>query len=169
MSELLSFIVPIIAIVFWLFGLSKSKDEQQSPQRPQRPQRTDQQTTSNTQHPRTETTAQSVPNHQGMETNIDSGQETFAQQKKEQMEELNKKIHRSEKIRDKNQDQELGKHDAIKNGPTQKAYRKDNEKEISLSIEKNLTSKGIAQGIIMSEVLGPPRAYQKRKYYRNDR
>ncbi|QGH34971.1 hypothetical protein GI584_13390 [Gracilibacillus salitolerans] len=163
MDELLSFIVPIIAIVFWLFGLSKSKDEQQKQKRPQRPV---QQTTGHTQQPRTERT---VPDFQTIGTNTDSGHETFAQQKEKQMEKLKDKIQRAENIRDKTQDQELGKHDAIKNGPPPKAYRKDNEEEVSLSIEKNLTSKGIAQGIIMAEVLGPPRAYQKRKYNRNYR
>ncbi|MGP4042401.1 hypothetical protein ACTWP4_21210 [Gracilibacillus sp. D59] len=163
MDELLSFIVPIIAIVFWLFGLSKSKDEQQNQQREQRPQRTTQQTTNHNQQPKTET----VPDFRTMDTNVGSGEETFAQQKEGQMEKLKEKINRAENIRDKTRNEQLGKHDAIKDGPTPKAYRKENENEISLSIGKNLTSKGIAQGIIMSEVLGPPRAYQKRKYYRN--
>ncbi|WP_018931590.1 hypothetical protein [Gracilibacillus lacisalsi] len=169
MDELLSFIVPIIAIVIWLFGLLKSKEEEQNQKRPQRPV---QQKTSHTQQPRTETTTQTVPDFQTIGTNTDStdsGQETFAQQKEKQMEKLKEKIHHAENIRDKSKDQELGKHDAIKDGPPPRAYRKDSKEQISLSVEKNLTSKGIAQGIIMSEVLGPPRAYQKRKYYRNYR
>ncbi|WP_163581198.1 hypothetical protein [Gracilibacillus saliphilus] len=167
MDELLSFIVPIIAILFWLFGLSKSKDEEQNQKRPQRPV---QQKTGHTQQPRTETTtAQTVPDFQTIDTNPDSGQETFAQQKEKQMEKLKEKIQHAENIRDKSKDQQLGKHDAIKDGPPPRAYRKDSKEQISLSVEKNLTSKGIAQGIIMSEVLGPPRAYQKRKYYRSYR
>ncbi|MFD2655178.1 hypothetical protein [Gracilibacillus thailandensis] len=167
MDELLSFIVPIIALVFWLFGLSKSKDEGQNQKRPQRPV---QQKTSHTQQPRTETTIdQTIPDLQTIDTNPESEQETFAQQKEKQMEKLKEKIQHAENIRDKSKDQQLGKHDAIKDGPPPRAYRKDSKEQISLSVEKNLTSKGIAQGIIMSEVLGPPRAYQKRKHYRNYR
>ncbi|WP_208590172.1 hypothetical protein [Gracilibacillus suaedae] len=166
MDELLSFIVPIMAIVFWLFGLIKSKNEEQKQKIPPRPV---QQETNNTQKPRIETPGQSVPDFETIDTNTDLGQETFAQQKEKQMEKLKEKIQRAENIRDESKDQQLGKHDAIKDGPPPRAYRKDSKEEISLSVEKNLTSKGIAQGIIMSEVLGPPRAYQKRNYYRNYR
>ncbi|MGN8645521.1 hypothetical protein ACTNEO_07595 [Gracilibacillus sp. HCP3S3_G5_1] len=168
MNDLLSFIVPILAILFWVFGLSKSKEQQQDQQRPSSPPRVDQQTTSHTQQQKNDT-ARPEPDYQSIESTIESAGQTFAQQKEKQMEKLKEKIQQAENIRDKTRDQELGIHDAIKDGPKPKLQRKSNAKELSLSVEKNLTSKGIAQGIFMSEVLGPPRAYQKRKYYRNYR
>ncbi|WP_058307410.1 hypothetical protein [Gracilibacillus massiliensis] len=161
MDELFSFIVPILAVVFWLFGLSKSKEEENKQQQSQKPKQPSTTTTETRQPEQTQT-----PSYQTMETMADSNQPTFSQQKEKQMEKLQEKIQRAESIRDQTQNNELGIHDAIKDGPAPKAYRKNNNGEISLSVKNNLTQKGIAQGIIMAEVLGPPRAYQKRKSYR---
>ncbi|SHN11209.1 hypothetical protein [Gracilibacillus kekensis] len=161
MDELFSFIVPILAVVFWLFGLSKSKEEENKQQQSQKPR---QQNTPVTETRQPEPTQ--APSYQTMETMSDSNQPTFSQQKEKQMEKLQEKIQRAETIRDQTKGQEMGIHDAIKDGPEPRAYRKNNNDDISLSVKNNLTQKGIAQGIIMAEVLGPPRAYQKRKSYR---
>ncbi|GAE91153.1 hypothetical protein JCM21714_91 [Gracilibacillus boraciitolerans JCM 21714] len=104
-----------------------------------------------------------------METMTDPNQPTFSQQKQKQMKNLEEKIQRAEAIREKTHDQEMGIHDAIKDGSMPNYYQKNDKKAVLISVKNNLTPKGVVQGLIMSEVLGPPRAYQKRKIYRRYR
>ncbi|UOQ86046.1 hypothetical protein [Gracilibacillus salinarum] len=149
MNEILSFIVPIIAVVVWLFGLlgKSNQNEQQKPK---------------SANPNPPTMQQSNPtiseNSDEVSAEVDS---TFAQQKELQMEKLKKKLGQTG-ASEKRSDQPLGEHNALKDQPLTRPKKQQTEKEVTLSIAKNLNKKGIAQGIIMAEVLGPPRAYQKR-------
>lgn len=172
MEELLGFIAPILAIVFWLVGMSKSGDEEKKQQNPpqrqrnpaQRPARRTQETTAQTIG---KTDTASIPVETRRKTPVsDKMQETFEQQKEKQIQAIEEQLQQAESIRNQTTEQPIGEHDAIKDKPKQKAYRKNKDNDISVSISDNLTKKGIAQGIIMAEVLGPPRAYQKKYHHR---
>lgn len=171
MGDLLGFIAPILAIVFWLVGISKSGEENKKQQQQQQTQRTSSQpATTQTYETRTQRAEYAQPNLEQDSTDFlnPSMTDTFEQQKEKQMEDLQQKIERAQEIRKDTKKQPKGQHNAIKDKPTQRAYRKHDE-DTSLSVTKNLTTKGVAQGIIMAEVLGPPRAYQKRAHNRNYR
>ncbi|UOQ47410.1 hypothetical protein MUN88_15225 [Gracilibacillus caseinilyticus] len=158
MNEILSFIVPIIAVVVWLFGLGKSdqKEQQKQKQSPAKPVNPS-------------TMQQSKPTiserSEEVSTELDT---TFAQQKEQQMEKLKAKLGQSGASQEQSE-QPLGEHNALKDKPLSRPKKQQTEKEVTLSIAKNLNKKGIAQGIIMAEVLGPPRAYQNRNNTRINR
>ncbi|MDX8045946.1 hypothetical protein SH601_08060 [Gracilibacillus sp. S3-1-1] len=164
MDNLFSFIVPIIAIVVWFLGLTKSKEEQDKQQTPPRPKQAPQQTHTQTENQTTEVAEDPVPNYQSSTTTAPSMEQTFTQQKEKQMKKLKDKIKLAEDIRSGTKSPGIGQFDGIKDGVPKRRQSTVTDKDITLSVESNLNSKGIAQGIIMAEVLGPPRAYQKRKY-----
>ncbi|MFC4404177.1 hypothetical protein [Gracilibacillus xinjiangensis] len=153
MEDLLGFLIPIIGVILWITGMFNSKNEEdQSKPKPVR------------KFPQTNTNDTGQVNHEPDPTKEmqpayaeDIDQTSFQDQKKQQMERLKQSIQRSESITKKQQEM-------LDNSPILKGKKQVNKKQPELSIKNNLTRKGVAQGIIMAEVLGKPRAYKKRSY-----
>ncbi|ENH97509.1 hypothetical protein J416_05843 [Gracilibacillus halophilus YIM-C55.5] len=156
MDELLGIIIPILTIGAWLLSLMKNADEQE--EKPVRPK----QTSSSPSYETIETEPELADVRTSETTDEPVFQSSYEEQRQAQAERLKEKYEQSKEIQ-----AQSSSHDAILEEGTPVAYKKDESLSTSLSIQQNLTKKGITQGIIMAEVLGPPRAHQKRLPHRN--
>ncbi|GAB2573070.1 hypothetical protein [Gracilibacillus alcaliphilus] len=182
MEGIFSFIIPILVFIFWIMNMSKQREEQQKQQQARRPKTVQQQQNHQSQTAQrstyqTQTQDQERWKQEAEEMMARSGQEIgrigedpYTKQKRDQMEDLKDKLKQARKMREQTQNDKVIKYQELE-GKLDQKVNKSNPKvyEGTFSIKNNLTSKGIAQGIIMSEVLGPPRAYQKRRYGRFNR
>lgn len=154
MDDILGFLPAIIAVLLWVFGLSKANEKKNSnqPKQMKRASTAQHQSQEEQQTSVPEETLQSEPKIEPIPA---SGEASFQDQKRDQMERLKEKLQNAQDVRQ----QQLGEHDALPNRPSLKR-QSENKKIASLSLKSNLTTKGIAQGLIMAEVLGKPKAYQ---------
>lgn len=160
MEEILNFL-PLIAII--LFGIIKgtignneqNEKKQRTPSRPTNVPRPNP-TPSGGQERTRSTTQRTAP-----------VQPSIEEQQKQQMEQLKSRMNTGSKVNlddISQQDVGLGSsiQDAIKHQATNKVA--ENKEKFKKEVKTGLNRRGLVQGIIMSEVLGPPRA---RKPYQN--
>ncbi|WP_163537788.1 hypothetical protein [Gracilibacillus sp. YIM 98692] len=156
MGEILNLIIPVIAFAIWLFSLS-NKSNQEEENKPNRP--IEKAPPSQKQKKAEPASAEQVKEDQNTETSLHDTLSSYQDQANEQMNEWQEKLEKAKNI----QNNQKNKHDAILKETTPTAYQKKRDQKVSLSVTGQLTKKGVAQGIIMSEVLGKPRALQKRQ------
>ncbi|KAB8126872.1 hypothetical protein F9U64_18800 [Gracilibacillus oryzae] len=148
MEDLLGLLVPIIGVILWVVGMFNSKNDEQQPK--SKPvQKVPQANTRKTQP------VKSSEKQTAYASELDST--SFQDQKKQQMDRLKESIQSSESLSKKQKE-------LLENSPIKQVKRPAAKKQPTLSVKNNLTRKGVAQGIIMAEVLGKPRAYKKRSY-----
>ncbi|SER17965.1 hypothetical protein SAMN04487944_101525 [Gracilibacillus ureilyticus] len=151
MEELFGYLVPIIGAIIWLAGLfNKNQDEDQSKPVKRVPNTNNNESTTI----RTEPASIEEDHHYNMQ---DIDETSFLDQKQKQMDRLKQGLNKSQSLTKKQQEM-------LDNSPIKHVNKKVSKEQAKLSIKNNLTRKGVAQGIIMAEVLGKPRAYKKRPY-----
>ncbi|TFB24844.1 hypothetical protein E3U55_00180 [Filobacillus milosensis] len=136
-------LVAIIAGLSSLFKKNKSEDDQ--PVRTERPRQSQ---TNNNQNENKTVTVDTLSRNSGEEeVQIDTSNSWY-----EQLEESRERREKSKS--DKNLDK-------IKQ---RSLYNKDRQTVSNISVRKNLNSKRLIESLVMSEVLGQPKAKQRRNY-----
>ncbi|SDK53576.1 hypothetical protein [Sediminibacillus albus] len=160
MEDLLGIIIPLIAVVGWLFGMFKNEDSEENNGQPvPKPPQT-------TPGPAQTETRKSNPEQHAMEAGEESRAQTYYEKKREKMSELKTgqtNINRSEinqgaSINDNSRTERTSSVKEDRN----KASR-SNGSSSELSIRRNLSRNGIAGSVVMAEVLGQPRALRPYK------
>jgi len=157
-------VITILAAIFGLFGASAGKNNEKGKKTAGNQPQT-------TQNPSQTTSGQSQMSQGQMgganTASSQSAQDQIEKQQNEQMEKLRGQFQKqtSEEAQDfsdmKNASQ---KEDGIKEMQQQLQKKLYEQGQFKQEMRNNLGRKGLVQGIIMSEVLGPPRS---RKRYRN--
>lgn len=148
MEDLIALLIPLLAVVGWLFGLFKGEESDQKEntgqQRNQRPTQGPAQTN---QYP--QSTEQNIPTPKG-------GTKEYYETKREQVDQLKNETKKAPSAISGSE---------ISMGRTPKnAERRVQEntgektKEPVISVKKNITRKGLAESVIMAEILGSPRS-----------
>ncbi|RCW65330.1 hypothetical protein [Saliterribacillus persicus] len=156
MDDILGFIIPAIAVMAWLFGLFKSEDQKKQEQpksQPPRQSRENKQTTLT----RAELEKQAKTNSKA-QTDNSAEMKDFKDQKQNQIEQMRDRLQLQSK-----ESLKKSKHDAIKGVTPPKKVTSKSQMPSSLTIRNQLTTKGIAQSVVMAEVLGPPKARQPKR------
>lgn len=155
MEDLLGYIIPLLAFIGLFFG--KNNDKKEKP--PNR--KTNEAPTIPESFPKEK---ENHTNSRNQETNENqTGPKAYYEQKQQQLEKVNQQIDGSQLHANQITDDEV--HDAIKNdGRSKVKIQKQKVRKTNLSIAKNVSKKGLAESVVMAEILGPPRAL---KPYRN--
>ncbi|SDN09100.1 hypothetical protein [Sediminibacillus halophilus] len=171
MEDLIGLIIPLLAVVGWLFGMFKNEEEEQKGGKPTRPYRPtsapSRQQQSNTNHAPTsangETETHTKPAVGPSKT------QTYYEKKKAKLAETKPATQRSnEEVFSYHLDpiQKEERPRQVDKRAQDQAAKKGVQSNKKLSIRRNLSKKGIAESFVMAEVLGQPRAhrpYQRRR------
>ncbi|MRH43084.1 hypothetical protein GH741_10345 [Aquibacillus halophilus] len=149
MEDLFGMLLPLILIASWILGMFKKQDDSKKPENNRNPRPTPTTTGSAT----TETTDFEEP--------VQTGTQSYYENKRAQLEkfkndnQINASNNKSNPIL---QEREI--HDAIKSGKMPKVYKKTtgSGKKKKISLNNHLTKRGLAESVIMAEVLGSPRS-----------
>ncbi|MCT2537602.1 hypothetical protein NC661_01480 [Aquibacillus koreensis] len=146
MEDLFGAIIPILVALGWLFGMFKKDDNDQPAKRPQPrptpspsgPNQTESPTISDVQEEQSSTRVQ-----------------TYYEQKQEQLDKLRNNMNADSNINS-------GKIERISSINNQRNENKievsSTKKQSKLSVKRNLTKRGLAESVVMAEILGPPKA-----------
>ncbi|WP_138415720.1 hypothetical protein [Aquibacillus sediminis] len=159
MDELIGAILPILAVVAWLFGSFKNDEENKKPtKKPNQPRPRPTPTPSGSGQRQTTTSEPKVEPkstvQQSQQQPVDTRTKSYYEKKQEQIEKLKEQVAQTSEIT-----KEDSIHDAIKEESTPKAYKKyKSNRNSNLSVATKINKKGLAESVVMSEILGPPKA-----------
>ncbi|WP_026569909.1 MULTISPECIES: hypothetical protein [Sediminibacillus] len=170
MEDLIGLIIPLLAVVGWLFGMFKNEEEEQKggkPTRPSRPNPSPSRQQTSTKEPAQTTVNVEAETQTNPSTAVGpSSAQTYYEKKKAKLAEtqyadVDVFSYHMDSIQEVERPRQLDK------GVSNRTAKKDGRSNKKLSIRRNLSKKGIAESFVMAEVLGQPRAhrpYQKRRH-----
>lgn len=152
MEDFLGIIVAIFAVASWFFGNSRNKEDQK-----QKPVR-------KTQVPRpTQTPSGKVNSEQ---TKLEDIKEVFEAKTKQQLDSL------KERLEDPNKEETAKlayENNQVSTTDEKATYKntgstfKPNKPKSRLTVNNNLSKNALVESVIMAEILGPPKALQRKK------
>ncbi|WP_053219128.1 hypothetical protein [Virgibacillus senegalensis] len=169
MEDLLGIIIPLLAVVGWLFGMFKNDEEEQKGGKQTRPRPSPARNQpSSTQNPSRRTVEGNRDRKQrNPVASAPSSPQTYYEEKKAKLAEAKSVtetdvFYQLDSIRE-----EIRPQGMKKKTQNQSVAKKSTAAKQKLSIRRNLSKKGIAESVVMAEILGQPRSlrpYQRRRH-----
>ncbi|MDL4841501.1 hypothetical protein [Aquibacillus rhizosphaerae] len=153
MEDLFGMIIPLLAAAAWLFGSFKKQDEKNKP-------------AEKNQHPRPTSTPSgrtdyevSSPVDDYDDSSTKMGPQRYYEEKKQQLDQLKDHMEIGGNITSGQREQNSMINEVSRKGKNKKTNKSpSSRKSETFSIAKNMSKRGLAESIVMAEVLGPPKS-----------